>query len=45
MNTVTASQLAKRVLDLLEVRPGEALDLSKLCDGSVLLRKVEAGQS
>jgi hypothetical protein len=39
MTSVTASQLAKRMLDLLGVKEGEAVDLSKLRDGSVLLRR------
>jgi hypothetical protein len=39
MNAVTVSELAKRILDLLGVKDGEAIDLSKLRDGSVLLRR------
>lgn len=45
MNTVTAYELTKRLLDLLGVKDGEAIDLSKLRDGSVLLRRAEAGQT
>ncbi len=42
MTSVTAPELAKRMLDLLGAREGTALDLSVLRDGSVLLKKVEA---
>lgn len=42
MKSVTASELTKRVLDLLGgVKEGETIDLSKLRDGSVLVSKVE----
>ncbi len=44
MNTVTASELAKRMLGIIKAKPGEAVDLSILKDGSVLLRKAEQTQ-
>jgi len=34
--------LARKVLDLLGVTEGESIDLSKLADGSVRLKKVES---
>jgi hypothetical protein len=41
--TVTVSPLAltRKIIEALDLRDGEAIDLSKLRDGSVLLRKVE----
>jgi hypothetical protein len=43
MNAVTSIQLAlaKRILQLLAVTEGESIDLVKLRDGSLLLRRVE----
>lgn len=41
MNSVSLLELAKRVVELLGVKEGEAVDLAKLADGSVLLRRVE----
>jgi len=42
MRTVTAAELAKRMLDLLGAGEGETLALSKLRNGAVLLEKAEA---
>ena len=40
--SVTSVQLAKRILALLNLAEGESIDLAKLRDGSVLLRKAES---
>jgi hypothetical protein len=47
MNAVTSIQLAiaKRILELLAVNAGESIDLAKLRDGSILIRKAEGGLS
>jgi hypothetical protein len=42
MNSVSPLSLGKKIIELLGAREGEALDLAKLRDGSVLLKKVEA---
>jgi hypothetical protein len=42
MNSVTLLELAKKIIHVLAVREGEALDLAQLRDGSVLLRKAES---
>ena len=39
MNAVSPVELANRVLELLGIEPGQTLDLAKLRDGSILLRK------
>jgi len=45
MSTVTTAQLTKRILDLLGgVKEGEAIDLSKLRSGAVLVSKAEQTQ-
>ena len=43
MNAAKSIQLAfaKRILELLSVTEGESIDLVRLRDGSLLLRKVE----
>jgi len=43
MDSVTPLELTRKILEALGVRRGEAIDVSKLRDGSVLLRKAEAG--
>ena len=42
MNTVDVTQLGKRIAELLGINEGEAIDLSKLKDGSVRLKRVES---
>lgn len=42
MTSVSVLELARKVVDLLGVNEGESIDLAKLRDGSVLLRKAEA---
>ena len=42
MNSVTALELAAKIVQLLGINAGESIDLAKLRDGSVLLRKAEA---
>jgi antitoxin (DNA-binding transcriptional repressor) of toxin-antitoxin stability system len=43
MTSVSVLELARKVLDLLGgVKEGEAIELSKLRDGSVLLRRAGA---
>jgi hypothetical protein len=42
MNSVSPVELAKRVLELLQVKPGQSIDLAKLRDGSVLLKRCES---
>ena len=42
MNSVTPLELARRIVQALGLREGEAVDLSILRDNSVLLRKAEA---
>lgn len=41
MNSVDVTQLGRRIAELLGVEKEEAIDLSKLRDGSVLVRRVE----
>ncbi|HXZ98704.1 MAG TPA: hypothetical protein VED24_04985 [Candidatus Acidoferrum sp.] len=44
MNSVSPLSLGKKIIDALGIKDGEALDLSKLRDGSVrvvLVRKTE----
>jgi len=41
MNPVSPVELAKRVVELLGVKPGEAVDLLKLRDGSLMLRRAD----
>jgi hypothetical protein len=46
MKSVTVSELTKHVLDLLGgLKEGEAVDVSLLRDGSVLLRRADASQT
>jgi hypothetical protein len=42
MNSVDVTQLGKRIAELLGINEGEAIDLSKLRDGSIMIRKAEA---
>jgi len=42
VKALTSVQLAKHIVELLKLQEGESIDLSKLRDGSVLLRKVES---
>lgn len=42
MKSVTFLELAREVVDLLGIKEGESVDLAKLRDGSILLRKAEA---
>jgi hypothetical protein len=39
--SVSPLSLGKRIIEALGVRDGEAIDLAKLRDGSLLLRRVE----
>jgi flagellar motor switch/type III secretory pathway protein FliN len=41
MNSVSAVDLGKRIIELLGVKEGDVLELSKLRDGSVRLRRAE----
>jgi hypothetical protein len=41
MTSVSPLALGKKIIKALGIRDGEAFDLSKLADGSVLLRKAE----
>ena len=41
MNCVSTLELGKRLVELLGLKEGEAVDLAKLANGSVLLRRVE----
>lgn len=45
MTSVSVLELARKVMDLLGVREGDAIDLSKLRDGSVLIRRADASQT
>lgn len=40
MTSLTAIQLTKRLLELVGAKEGSTLDISKLKDGSVLIRRV-----
>jgi hypothetical protein len=42
MTSITLLELSRKIVEALGVNEGEAIDLSKLRDGSVLLRKAEA---
>jgi len=44
MNSVSPLSLGKKIIEALGIRDGEAIDLSKLRDGSVLLKKAEQAQ-
>lgn len=44
MKAVSARSLGERVIEFLAIGEGEAVDLLKRADGSVLLKKVETGQ-
>jgi hypothetical protein len=41
MNSVSAVGLGKRIIELLDAKEGDVLELSQLRDGSVLLRRAE----
>jgi hypothetical protein len=38
---VSTGEVGKRVIELLGLKPGTAFEISKLRDGSILLRKAE----
>lgn len=40
MTSVSLLELARKVVDLLDLKEGAAVDISRLRDGSVLLRAV-----
>jgi hypothetical protein len=41
MNSVTTVELTRKLLELLELRPGEPFEIAKTRDGQVLLRKTK----
>jgi hypothetical protein len=41
MNSVSAVDLGKRIIELLDAKEGDMLELSQLRDGSIRLQRVE----
>jgi hypothetical protein len=41
--SVSPVELSRRLLNLLDIKPGDSIDLAKLRNGSLLISKAEAG--